>query len=131
MGAGLEPLREVVTSSSSAASSSQSFQNVLQLLQQSNSLIAVPRQDQSHGPPVRLGQSRDRGQDSRTDASVTAEAVSGRSEGSVGSGSTFDTRVGSGSTFDTRDEVDFCNGLAALDASIASLQRSIKLDLFT
>ncbi|XP_059183520.1 coiled-coil domain-containing protein 14-like [Centropristis striata] len=35
----------------------------------------------------------------------------------------------SGSTFDTRDEAAFRDGLAALDASIASLQRSIQLDL--
>lgn len=35
----------------------------------------------------------------------------------------------SGSTFDTRDEAAFRDGLAALDASIASLQNTIKLDL--
>ncbi|XP_028427745.1 coiled-coil domain-containing protein 14 isoform X2 [Perca flavescens] len=35
----------------------------------------------------------------------------------------------SGSTFDTRDEVAFRDGLAALDASIASLQKTIQLDL--
>ncbi|XP_044200186.1 coiled-coil domain-containing protein 14 [Thunnus albacares] len=35
----------------------------------------------------------------------------------------------SGSTFDTRDEAAFRDGLAALDASIASLQKTIKLDL--
>ncbi|XP_037335543.1 coiled-coil domain-containing protein 14 isoform X1 [Pungitius pungitius] len=34
----------------------------------------------------------------------------------------------SGSTFDTRDEVAFRAGLEALDASIASLQRTIQLD---
>lgn len=33
------------------------------------------------------------------------------------------------STFNTRDEQDFRNGLAALDASIASLQRTLKADL--
>ncbi|XP_028321172.1 proteoglycan 4 [Gouania willdenowi] len=37
--------------------------------------------------------------------------------------------VASGSTFNTKDEVAFRDGLAALDASIASLQRTIKLDL--
>ncbi|XP_070814039.1 coiled-coil domain-containing protein 14 [Chaetodon trifascialis] len=35
----------------------------------------------------------------------------------------------SGSTFDTRDEAAFRDGLSALDASIASLQRTIQLDL--
>ncbi|XP_032361797.1 dynactin subunit 1 isoform X2 [Etheostoma spectabile] len=35
----------------------------------------------------------------------------------------------SGSTFDTRDEAAFRDGLAALDASIASLQKTIQLDL--
>ncbi|KAJ8004015.1 hypothetical protein DPEC_G00154410 [Dallia pectoralis] len=40
-----------------------------------------------------------------------------------------DWSAGSSSTFDTRDEQDFRNGLAALDASIASLQRTIKQDL--
>ncbi|XP_026157773.1 uncharacterized protein ccdc14 [Mastacembelus armatus] len=35
----------------------------------------------------------------------------------------------SGSTFDTRDEVAFRDGLAALDASIASLRKTIQLDL--
>ncbi|XP_034720059.1 coiled-coil domain-containing protein 14 [Etheostoma cragini] len=35
----------------------------------------------------------------------------------------------SGSTFDTRDEVAFRDGLAALDASIASLQKTFQLDL--
>ncbi|XP_059911418.1 uncharacterized protein LOC132460642 [Gadus macrocephalus] len=39
--------------------------------------------------------------------------------------------VGSGSTFDTRDEVAFCHGMAVLDASIASLQRSLRKDLVT
>ena len=33
------------------------------------------------------------------------------------------------STFDTRDEQEFRDGLAALDASIASLQKTIQLDL--
>ncbi|XP_068612520.1 coiled-coil domain-containing protein 14-like [Brachionichthys hirsutus] len=37
--------------------------------------------------------------------------------------------AGSGSTFDTRDEAAFRDGLSALDASIASLQRTIKMDL--
>nr|XP_015813327.2 uncharacterized protein ccdc14 isoform X2 [Nothobranchius furzeri] len=37
--------------------------------------------------------------------------------------------VRSGSTFDTRDELAFRDGLAALDASIASLQKTIRLDL--
>ncbi|XP_040888620.1 coiled-coil domain-containing protein 14 [Toxotes jaculatrix] len=37
--------------------------------------------------------------------------------------------VRSGSTFDTRDEAAFRDGLAALDASIASLQKTIQLDL--
>ncbi|KAL1022037.1 hypothetical protein UPYG_G00021440 [Umbra pygmaea] len=40
-----------------------------------------------------------------------------------------DWSAGSSSTFDTRDEQEFRNGLAALDASIASLQRTIKQDL--
>ncbi|KAM6892903.1 uncharacterized protein ccdc14 [Lycodopsis pacificus] len=35
----------------------------------------------------------------------------------------------SGSSFDTRDEVAFRDGLAALDASIASLQKTMQLDL--
>ncbi|XP_075950393.1 uncharacterized protein LOC142952517 [Anarhichas minor] len=35
----------------------------------------------------------------------------------------------SGSSFDTRDEVAFRDGLAALDASIASLQKTMRLDL--
>ncbi|XP_035533924.1 uncharacterized protein ccdc14 [Morone saxatilis] len=35
----------------------------------------------------------------------------------------------SGSTFDTRDEAAFRDGLSALDASIASLQKTIQLDL--
>lgn len=35
----------------------------------------------------------------------------------------------SSSTFDTRDEAAFRDGLAALDASIASLQRTFQLDL--
>jgi len=35
----------------------------------------------------------------------------------------------SGSTFDTKDEAAFRDGLAALDASIASLQKTIQLDL--
>ncbi len=35
----------------------------------------------------------------------------------------------SGSTFDTRDEAAFRDGLSALDASIASLQKTIELDL--
>ncbi|XP_068560742.1 uncharacterized protein [Cebidichthys violaceus] len=35
----------------------------------------------------------------------------------------------SGSSFDTRDEVSFRDGLAALDASIASLQKTMQLDL--
>lgn len=42
-----------------------------------------------------------------------------------------DWSAGSSSTFDTRDEQEFRNGLAALDASIASLQRTIKQDLKT
>ncbi|XP_066521464.1 coiled-coil domain-containing protein 14 [Hoplias malabaricus] len=37
--------------------------------------------------------------------------------------------VNSWSTFNTRDEQDFQKGLAALDASIASLQRTLKADL--
>ncbi|XP_073351532.1 uncharacterized protein ccdc14 isoform X2 [Pagrus major] len=40
-----------------------------------------------------------------------------------------DMSTRSGSTFDTRDEVAFRDGLSALDASIASLQRTIQLDL--
>ncbi|XP_030637708.1 coiled-coil domain-containing protein 14 [Chanos chanos] len=40
-----------------------------------------------------------------------------------------DWSVNSWSTFNTRDEQDFRNGLAALDASIASLQKTIKADL--
>ncbi|XP_045070933.1 coiled-coil domain-containing protein 14-like [Coregonus clupeaformis] len=40
-----------------------------------------------------------------------------------------DWSAGSSSTFDTRDEQEFRNGLAALDASIASLQKTIKQDL--
>lgn len=35
----------------------------------------------------------------------------------------------SGSTFDTRDEATFRDGLSALDASIASLQKTLQLDL--
>lgn len=35
----------------------------------------------------------------------------------------------SGSTFDTRDEAAFRDGLSALDASIASLQKTIQLDM--
>ncbi|KAM7365253.1 hypothetical protein PAMP_016197 [Pampus punctatissimus] len=42
---------------------------------------------------------------------------------------TSDCSLRSGSTFDTRDEAAFRDGLAALDASIASLQKTIKLDL--
>ncbi|TSK62671.1 Coiled-coil domain-containing protein 14 [Bagarius yarrelli] len=40
-----------------------------------------------------------------------------------------DCSVNSWSTFNTRDEQQFRNGLAALDASIASLQRTLKADL--
>ncbi|XP_039613349.1 coiled-coil domain-containing protein 14 [Polypterus senegalus] len=40
-----------------------------------------------------------------------------------------DWSMGSATTFNTRDEQDFRNGLAALDASIANLQRTIKSDL--
>ncbi|XP_068446677.1 uncharacterized protein [Clinocottus analis] len=40
-----------------------------------------------------------------------------------------DRSARSGATFDTRDEVAFRKGLAALDASIANLQRTIHLDL--
>ncbi|XP_060724807.1 coiled-coil domain-containing protein 14 isoform X2 [Tachysurus vachellii] len=40
-----------------------------------------------------------------------------------------DWSVNSWSTFNTRDEQAFRNGLAALDASIASLQRTLKADL--
>uniref|UniRef100_A0A3B4VI04 Uncharacterized protein n=1 Tax=Seriola dumerili TaxID=41447 RepID=A0A3B4VI04_SERDU len=40
-----------------------------------------------------------------------------------------DWTMRSGSTFDTRDEAAFRDGLAALDASIASLQKTIQLDL--
>ncbi|XP_029376978.1 TSC22 domain family protein 1 [Echeneis naucrates] len=40
-----------------------------------------------------------------------------------------DWSMRSGSTFDTRDEAAFRDGLAALDASIASLQRTMQLDL--
>ncbi|XP_070711439.1 uncharacterized protein ccdc14 [Pempheris klunzingeri] len=40
-----------------------------------------------------------------------------------------DWSMKSGSTFDTRDEAAFRDGLAALDASISSLQRTIQLDL--
>lgn len=39
-----------------------------------------------------------------------------------------DWSVNSWSTFNTRDEQEFRNGLAALDASIASLQRTLKAD---
>ncbi|CAL8309222.1 unnamed protein product [Merluccius merluccius] len=119
-GAGLErwtsaPLREVVTSSSG----DESFQNVLQLLQRSNSLIAAPRLHQSHGSPTKLGQSRDAGRDPQLDTSLARCEVE-----SVRSG-------WSGSTFNTRDEVEFCSGLVALDASIASLQKTIQKDLVT
>nr|XP_046238713.1 uncharacterized protein ccdc14 [Scatophagus argus] len=41
-----------------------------------------------------------------------------------------DWSMRSGSTFDTRDEAVFRDGLSALDASIASLQKSIQLDLW-
>ncbi|KAL6455922.1 hypothetical protein MHYP_G00357730 [Metynnis hypsauchen] len=40
-----------------------------------------------------------------------------------------DWSLNSWSTFNTRDEQDFRNGLAALDASIESLQRTLKADL--
>ncbi|KAK2856705.1 hypothetical protein Q5P01_005440 [Channa striata] len=40
-----------------------------------------------------------------------------------------DWSMTSGSTFNTRDEAAFRDGLAALDASIASLQKTIQLDL--
>ncbi|XP_008278007.1 bicaudal D-related protein 2 [Stegastes partitus] len=40
-----------------------------------------------------------------------------------------DWSMKSGSTFDTRDEAAFRDGLAALDASIASLQKTIQLDM--
>lgn len=40
-----------------------------------------------------------------------------------------DWSMKSGLTFDTRDEAAFRDGLAALDASIASLQKTIELDL--
>ncbi|XP_067116713.1 coiled-coil domain-containing protein 14 isoform X1 [Osmerus mordax] len=40
-----------------------------------------------------------------------------------------DSSALSSSTFDTRDEQEFRDGLAALDASIASLQKTIQLDL--
>ncbi|CAG5934424.1 uncharacterized protein ccdc14 [Menidia menidia] len=40
-----------------------------------------------------------------------------------------DRSAWSASTFDTRDEAAFRDGLAALDASIASLQKTIRLDL--
>ncbi|XP_061640556.1 coiled-coil domain-containing protein 14 isoform X4 [Phyllopteryx taeniolatus] len=50
------------------------------------------------------------------------------SEGKVDAMST-DCSMRSVSTFDTRDEVAFRDGLAALDASIASLQKTIKQDL--
>ncbi|KAI4889794.1 hypothetical protein NFI96_030815, partial [Prochilodus magdalenae] len=40
-----------------------------------------------------------------------------------------DWSVNTWSTFNTRDEQDFRNGLAALDASIASLQKTLKADL--
>ncbi|XP_060923359.1 myosin-9 [Limanda limanda] len=40
-----------------------------------------------------------------------------------------DCSMRSGSTFDTRDEAAFRDGLAALDASIASLQKTMQLDL--
>ncbi|XP_060888852.1 uncharacterized protein ccdc14 [Labrus mixtus] len=40
-----------------------------------------------------------------------------------------DWSVRSGSSFNTRDEVAFRDGLAALDASIASLQKTIQLDI--
>ncbi|CAL8290805.1 unnamed protein product [Lota lota] len=119
-GAGLDPerltfapLREVVTSS--LGCDGQSFQNILQLLQRSSSLIHLPGLNQSHSPPANLGQSRDTHRDCRLDASSLAHCE-------VASD-------GSGYTFDTRDEVEFCNGLAALDASIASLQRTLKKDL--
>lgn len=39
-----------------------------------------------------------------------------------------DWSVNSWSTFNTRDEQEFRNGLAALDASIASLQRTLRAD---
>lgn len=40
-----------------------------------------------------------------------------------------DWSMRSGSTFDTRDEAAFRDGLSALDASIASLQKTLQLDL--
>ncbi|XP_030009065.1 uncharacterized protein ccdc14 [Sphaeramia orbicularis] len=42
---------------------------------------------------------------------------------------TYDWSVRSESTFDTRAETAFRDGLAALDASIASLQKTIQMDL--
>lgn len=41
----------------------------------------------------------------------------------------YDWSIRSESTFNTRDEAAFKDGLAALDASIASLQRTLKMDL--
>ncbi|XP_071369295.1 uncharacterized protein DKFZp434B061 [Centroberyx affinis] len=97
----------------------QSLDTVLRLLRQSKSLIS-PHLDQSlsSGLARSSGEQPEKGRD--LDRSLSrCEAASVSSEWSVGSGSTFDTR----------DEVAFRDGLAALDASIASLQRTIMMDL--
>ncbi|XP_029923025.1 coiled-coil domain-containing protein 14 [Myripristis murdjan] len=95
---------------------SQSLDAVFKLLQKSKSLV---------GPHLEThGQSSERqlekGQRLLFDSSLSQWEV-----GSVLS----DCSAASGSTFNTRDEVAFRDGLAALDASIASLQRTIKMDL--
>uniref|UniRef100_UPI003AAEC10D coiled-coil domain-containing protein 14 n=1 Tax=Centroberyx gerrardi TaxID=166262 RepID=UPI003AAEC10D len=99
----------------------QSLDTILRLLRQSKSLIS-PHLDQSHSLSSGLARSsgklpeKGRGLD---------HSLSQCEVGSVSS----NWSVGSGSTFDTRDEVAFRDGLAALDASIVSLQRTIKMDL--
>ncbi|KAM4602139.1 uncharacterized protein ccdc14 [Polymixia lowei] len=107
-----------------SAANYQSLDNVFKLLHQSKSVI-TPHLDQSDGLPSKQTQSFRRrlemGQDSSLDSVCQSEVGSVASDWSVGSGS--------GLTFDTRDEMEFRNGLAALDASIASLQRTIKMDM--
>lgn len=77
------------------------------------------RRHNSHlGRPLRFGRAQPCGRLSHSTLSeCDAESV----------WSDWSTR--SGSTFDTRDEAAFRDGLSALDASIASLQKTLQLDL--
>ncbi|KAM9836269.1 uncharacterized protein ccdc14 [Aulostomus maculatus] len=96
----------------------------------------LEREEPSPAPPTDTSQHHEGGQPAATTSAVTLrhpnqsrhlgpDRLSQCDEGSVCS----DWSVRSGSTFDTRDEAAFRDGLAALDASIASLQRTIQLDL--